>query len=161
MPSHPAPTLPAHDADREALVRELSIQAMTALRALQHEARRAFEPLGLRPSQVLVLELIHRGLDQPKVLAESLDTVQSAVTAILNDLQEHGLIDRAPDPGDRRRVRVWATEAGQQALARAGRVWMLAAEASLADVAIEDLRATARVVRVLTSGGPPVREGPP
>jgi DNA-binding MarR family transcriptional regulator len=154
MPSHPVPATTAPDAEREALVRELSVQAMTALRALQHEARRAFEPLGLRPSQVLVLELIHRGLDQPKLLAESLDTVQSAVTAILNDLQEHGLVDRAPDPEDRRRVRVRATEAGQEALTRAGRVWMLAAEASLADVAIDDLRATARVVRVLTGAEP-------
>jgi DNA-binding MarR family transcriptional regulator len=154
MPAHPATTAAARDAERESLVRELSVQAMTALRALQHEARRAFEPLGLRPSQVLVLELIHRGLDQPKLLAESLDTVQSAVTAILNDLQEHGLVDRAPDPEDRRRVRVRATEAGQEALTRAGRVWMLAAEASLADVAIDDLRATARVVRVLTGAEP-------
>jgi DNA-binding MarR family transcriptional regulator len=151
----PAPiTAAASDADRETLVRELSMHAITALRALQHEAQRAFEPLGLRPSQVLVLEMIQRGLDQPKLLADGLGTVQSAVTAVLNELQEVGLIDRSTDPEDRRRVRVSVTDHGRDMLGQAGQVWLQSAEAILADVGLEDLRATARVVRALTGETP-------
>jgi len=138
--------------ERHALVRELSLHAMQALRAVQHEAQRAFEPLGLRPSQVLVLDMIQRGLDQPKVLAANLETVQSAVTALLNELQALDLIDRTTDPDDRRRARLRVTDEGRRTLARAGEVWLAAAERWLTEVGLDDLRATARVVRVLTSG---------
>jgi DNA-binding MarR family transcriptional regulator len=156
MPTSLPATTPAAatDADREALVRELSMHAMSALRALQHQAQRVFEPLGLRPSQVLVLEMIQRGLDQPKLLADALDTVQSAVTAVLNELQDGGLIDRSTDPDDRRRVRVSVTAHGQRTLAQAGQAWLRAAEATLADVGLDDLRAAARVVRALTRETP-------
>lgn len=147
-------TTAATDADREALVRELSMHAITALRALQHEAQRAFEPIGLRPSQVLVLEMIQRGLDQPKLLADGLGTVQSAVTAVLNELQDVGLIDRSTDPDDRRRVRVSVTDHGRGMLAQAGQVWLQAAEATLAGVGVDDLRAATRVVRALTGETP-------
>ena len=156
MPTPPPVATPAApDTDREALVRELSMHAMTALRALRHEAQRVFEPLGLRPSQVLVLEMIHRGLDQPKLLSDDLGTVQSAVTAVLNELQDVGLIDRSTDPADRRRVRLRVTERGQVMLAQAGQAWLQAADATLAGVGLDDLRATARVVRALTGGATP------
>jgi DNA-binding MarR family transcriptional regulator len=154
MPSAPPPPVrPAadHDAlDRDALVRELSLHAMTALRAAQQEAQRAFEPLGLRPSHVVVLEMIHRGIDQPKLLAAHLETVQSAVTAVLNELQTRDLITRATDPEDRRRVRLRVTDHGLATLARVGEAWLAATERWLADADVDDLRATARVVRVLT-----------
>jgi DNA-binding MarR family transcriptional regulator len=150
-PTSTAAPASTHD-EREALVRDLSLHAMAALRAVQHEAQRAFEPLGLRPSQVLVLEMIHRGVDQPKLLAEQLETVQSAVTALLNELEGRGLIARATDPDDRRRVRLRVTDDGLRMLARVGEVWLAAAERWLTEVGIDDLRATARVVRVLTHG---------
>jgi DNA-binding MarR family transcriptional regulator len=149
MPSAPAPHEPP-PIDRDALVRELSLHAMTALRAVQQEAQRAFEPLGLRPTQVLVLEMIHRGVDQPKLLAAHLETVQSAVTAVLNELQGRDLIARTTDPDDRRRVRLRPTEHGLATLARVGEAWLAATERWLADADLEDLRATARVVGVLT-----------
>jgi len=149
MPS--APTNPEPNrGERDDLVLELSLHAMTALRAVQHEAQRAFEPLGLRPSQVIVLEMIHRGLDQPKLLAASLETVQSAVTAVLNELHARGLIDRTIDLEDRRRVRLRVTEAGRHALALVGEAWLAASRRWLADVDLDDLRATSRVVRILT-----------
>jgi len=151
-PTPEAPRTPDHD-ERAALVRELSLHAMSALRAVQHEAQRAFEPLGLRPSQVLVLEMIHRGIDQPKLLAEHLETVQSAVSAVLGDLQGGGLVARSPDPDDRRRARLQVTTAGRATLARAAEVWLAATERRLAEVDLDDLRATARIVRSLLPSG--------
>jgi len=147
--------IPATDADeRAAIVRELAMHAMAALRAVQHLAQRAFEPLGLSPSQVLVLLMIHRGIDQPKHLAEQLETVQSAVSAVLRELQGRGLIARATDPADRRRVHLQVSEAGLATLERAGEVWLATTEQRLAEVDLADLRATSRVVRLLTQTGP-------
>lgn len=143
------------DAERAAIVRGLSLHAMAALRALQHLAQRAFEPLGLSPSQVVVLLMIQRGIDQPKVLAEQLETVQSAVSALLRELQGRGLIARAVDANDRRRVHLRVTAAGLATLERAGEVWLATAEQRLADVPLDDLRATSRVVDLLTRTGQP------
>ncbi len=141
-------------AERAVIVRELALHAMAALRAVQHLAQRAFEPLGLSPSQVLVLLMIHRGIDQPKVLAEQLETVQSAVSAVLRELQGRGLIARATDPADRRRVHLQVSDAGLATLERAGEVWLATAEQRLAEVDLADLKATSRVIRLLTQTGP-------
>jgi DNA-binding MarR family transcriptional regulator len=152
----PLDVTPASDADERAtLVRELALHAMAALRALQHLAQRAFEPLGLSPSQVLVLLMIQRGVDQPKALAEQLETVQSAVSAVLRELQDRDLVARAVDPSDRRRVHLQVTDAGLATLERAGEVWLASAEDRLSAVPLDDLRATSRVVDLLTRTGHP------
>jgi DNA-binding MarR family transcriptional regulator len=98
--------------------------------------------------------MIHRGIDQPKHLAEQLETVQSAVSAVLRELQGRGLIARATDPADRRRVHLQVSEAGLATLERAGEVWLATTEQRLAEVDLSDLRATFRVVRLLTQAGP-------
>jgi hypothetical protein len=144
MPTPPPVATPAApDTDREALVRELSMHAMTALRALRHEAQRVFEPLGLRPSQVLVLEMIHRGLDQPKLLAEDLghgperrDRHPQRAAGRRPDRPQHR--SRRPPPRARARHR-----ARPGMLAQAGQAWLQAAEATLAGVGLDDLQATA------------------
>jgi DNA-binding MarR family transcriptional regulator len=150
-PPHATPATDA--AERAVIVRELALHAMAALRAVQHLAQRAFEPLGLSPSQVLVLLMIHRGIDQPKHLAEQLETVQSAVSAVLRELQGRGLIARAVDPADRRRAHLQVSDAGLATLERAGEVWLATTEQRLADVDLADLRATSRVIRLLTQTG--------
>ena len=74
--------MPQPPADpRDALVLELSSQLLPFAHALRHAAERVFAPLGLRPSRVLVLELIHRGVDRPKVLAEVLETIKSPLAS--------------------------------------------------------------------------------
>ena len=153
-PAHPPPDTEPQDA-RGRLVRSMALEAMAALRAVQHLAQRAFEPLGLSPAQVLTLVMIHKGIDQPKLLAQQLETVQSAVSALLGELQGRGLVDRAPDPADRRRVRLQVTHAGEAMLARAAQQWLVATEHRLAGIQLADLEATARVVRQLTQGGGP------
>jgi DNA-binding MarR family transcriptional regulator len=130
---------------RDALVLELSSQLLPFAHALRHAAERVFAPIGLRTSRVLVLELIHRGVDQPKALAEVLETVPSAVTAILADLESRGLIERTTDPEDRRRVRLRLSAAGEATYARLGAAWLEAGRAYLEGVDLDDLHAVARV----------------
>ncbi|MFT3859922.1 MarR family winged helix-turn-helix transcriptional regulator [Micropruina sp.] len=44
--------------------------------------------------------------------ARHLDRAQSVVSDIVTQLEGHGLLEREPDPEDRRRTLVWLTEAG-------------------------------------------------
>jgi len=154
-PAPHAGPLRAANGERSELVRSLALESVGALRAVQHLAQRAFEPIGLSPSQVLVLLMIHKGVDQPKRLAQQLDTVQSAVSALLGELQGRGLIDRAADPADRRRARLQLTPSGEETLSGAAAHWFAATEDRLAGVSLADLQATARVMRLLMEGAAP------
>ena len=147
------PTPPPHD-PRDALVLELSSQLLPFAHALRHAAERVFAPLGLRTSRVLVLELIHRGVDRPKALAEVLETVPSAVTAILADLETKGLIERTTDPADRRRARLHLSAEGEATYARLGATWLAAGRAYLEGVELDDLQALARVVALVARRTP-------
>jgi DNA-binding MarR family transcriptional regulator len=147
------PTTPPPPDPRDALVLELSGHLLPFMRALQHAAARVFAPLDLRPSQVLVLELIQRGVDRPKALAEALETVPSAVTATLAELERAALLERQVDPTDRRRVRLRLTAAGRERYAELGRLWLDAGRRYLDGVDLEDLRAVARIVGVVAQRG--------
>ena len=48
--------------------------------------------------------------------ARHLDRAQSVVSDIVTQLEGHGLLEREPDPDDRRRTLVWLTEAGMNHL---------------------------------------------
>ncbi len=48
--------------------------------------------------------------------ARHLDRAQSVVSDIVTQLEGHGLLEREPDPDDRRRTLVWLTEAGMNRL---------------------------------------------
>lgn len=103
--------------------------------------------------QVLALELIARGVDRPKALAEGLETLQSAVSSLLADLEGRELILRHPDPNDRRVTRLQLTAAGSAQLQAVGEAWLRATEAHLGDIDPSDLEAIARVMRRLTQTG--------
>ncbi|MGK5631266.1 MarR family winged helix-turn-helix transcriptional regulator [Streptomyces sp. URMC 123] len=51
-------------------------------------------------------------------LGRSLSIDPKDMVAILNDLQDDGLITRAPDPGDRRKNAIALSESGERRLAR-------------------------------------------
>lgn len=138
---------------RSALIQDLALQAIGTLRGVQHIAQRAFEPIGLSLMQVVVLEMIARGIDHPKALAENLETVQSAVSARLAELEARALISRRPDPDDRRVARLAITDTGRSTLEEVGRTWVSETESRLADVDTADLHALARVMRLLTQAG--------
>lgn len=86
----------------------------------------AAHPPGKRPpiSRINELERVkdmtlaylqrHDGRATPKELAGEFDVSSARVTRILGDLESEGLIVRSCDAGDRRRVIVEITPAGQQ-----------------------------------------------
>ena len=83
-----------------------------------------FAPLGLNVLRALVLGLIERdGVRHPSALAEALELAPPAVSHLLTELEERGLITRSLDPEDRRRVRLELTPAGREALGRATEAW--------------------------------------
>jgi DNA-binding MarR family transcriptional regulator len=65
--------------------------------------------------------LTHLALSGPLTVGEAavhLNRAQSVVSEIVDGLQRKDLLEREPDPADRRRTLVWLTPAGQEALRR-------------------------------------------
>src|SRR4051794_34757748 len=62
----------------------------------------------------------------PAALATRLGISRSSVTALVDRLERAALVERQPDPADRRRLRLTLTEGGRDAVQRA-RGWSLEA----------------------------------
>lgn len=147
MATQPHPT--HHDDDVVTALAALTLPLMWSLR---QRARQVFEPLGLRPTRVLLMELVDRGVDRPSQIAEVLEAVPPAVTAIVNELMDKGLLSRQTDPADRRRVHLRLTPAGQRALHDLRDAWTEASRHDLARLDRDDLRAMLRVFTTLLEG---------
>jgi DNA-binding MarR family transcriptional regulator len=78
----------------------------------------SLEPFGLSFGDFDVLNTLRRSGDEqgtnPSDLAQASLITSGAMTARLDRLERAGLIRRAPDPTDRRAVRVHLTEEGEQ-----------------------------------------------
>lgn len=69
--------------------------------------------------------LQHLAMTGPLTIGEAaqhLGRAQSVVSEIVTHLQTQGLLEREPDPGDRRRTLVWLTDHGFQRLHADGEV---------------------------------------
>ncbi len=69
-------------------------------------------------SRAVLLHLAHTGPLTVGEAAKHLDRAQSVVSDIVTQLESKGLLEREPDPTDRRRTLVWLTPAGFTALER-------------------------------------------
>jgi len=87
------------------------------LRAAEFAARDLSRTTGLTPSQVVVLQIITReGEPGVGAIAEAARLSQATVTALLDKLEDRGLVRRRRDQQDRRRVFVESTPAGRSLL---------------------------------------------
>lgn len=79
--------------------------------------------LGLAPPHAGILRILAASpaLSQ-RALAERLDTPPSRLVALLDELEERGLLARRDDPEDRRSYALHLSEKGRQALEQVGRV---------------------------------------
>ncbi|MBB2892877.1 MarR family winged helix-turn-helix transcriptional regulator [Flexivirga oryzae] len=94
----------------------LSHLVMHAARALRRSSRSELEPFGLTPSQGRALGVVARyGATPPRLgdIAARLDIAPRSATEVVDDLQERGLVERAPDPADRRAVTIRLTDEGR------------------------------------------------
>lgn len=79
--------------------------------------------LGLAPADAGILRLLRiaAGLSQQE-LAAKLQIHPSRMVAIVDNLENRGLVERRPNPDDRRVYSLYPTQAGGEALEKIGRV---------------------------------------
>ncbi len=153
MPQTPAVSTNAStDPERDEIVARLSALSLPLMWSLRQRAMQVYEPLGVRPTRVLLMELVDRGIDRPSHIAEVLEAVPPAVTAMMNELMEKGWLARERDANDRRRVHLRLTEDGREALTAFRHAWDQAGRADIEGVATADLRTVLQVFEALLGG---------
>ena len=93
---------------------ELGDLVMRVARTQRRRFREVLAPWDLSPHHARALMVIC-GRDGVRLsdLAEGLRIAPRSATEVADALQERGLIERSPDPGDRRAVLLRATDAGR------------------------------------------------
>jgi DNA-binding MarR family transcriptional regulator len=82
-------------------------------RTLRHRHKEALEPLHVAPSHGRALSvLLRHGPMRPGALAEHLRIAPRSATEVVDDLQQRGLVERTPDPADRRATLLTLTASG-------------------------------------------------
>jgi DNA-binding MarR family transcriptional regulator len=83
----------------------------------------ALAPLEIGPREFLLLRFVAASEGQSQqALAERLDVPASRMVALVDHLEEQGLLERRPDPGDRRVRGLYLTRKGRKTLERAAKV---------------------------------------
>ncbi|MHC1560866.1 MarR family winged helix-turn-helix transcriptional regulator [Actinomycetospora sp. C-140] len=102
-----------HDAPDDE--RSLADAFWIVARRLRHQSREALAPYGVSRSQLRALDvLLHHGALRPSELAEHLRIAPRSATEVVDALEERGLVERRPDPADRRARQVTATPTGAE-----------------------------------------------
>ena len=100
------------------LAEEVADLLHTTTRQLRHQARHDLGPIGITPAQWRALRTIAHGDHPPRMgeLADRLGIARRSATAVVDELEDRGLVARQADPGDRRSVAVALTAAGRALL---------------------------------------------
>ena len=86
-------------------------------RGTRRQMEQAIAPTGLRPTELLALQhLRERGPSAQQALAELIGIDATNLVAVLNSLEDGGLIDRRRDRADRRRAIIALSPQGEQLL---------------------------------------------
>ena len=112
IPVTPHAHPPAHPGD------ELFWLLRRALHTMRRDVR---EQVDLTPSRHRLLRVVAREPEPQRqtALAAALDVVPRSVTSLVDDLERAGLVERRPDPTDRRATLVAVTDQGRAVLAEA------------------------------------------
>ncbi|MEU9086434.1 MarR family transcriptional regulator [Streptomyces sp. NPDC048357] len=116
--------------------RLLAEQLLRLTRRLHRIQKRHMEPLGITPAQSRLLRLVshYEGEQPPRMadLAARLEVVPRAVTTLVDGLEAADCVRRAPDPANRRVIRIELTDTGRATLRRLRNARTDAAEEILA-----------------------------
>jgi MarR family transcriptional regulator, organic hydroperoxide resistance regulator len=83
-------------------------------------------------------------------LARAADLNPATITAMLDSLARDGIIERHPDPGDRRVILVSLTEAGQDLMAERRERWFALWDEHVGDLSPEERAFAVDVIRRVT-----------
>jgi DNA-binding MarR family transcriptional regulator len=120
-PEHPGhPGHPGHPADAPHPGDELFWLLRRALHTMRRDVR---EQVDLTPSRHRLLRVVARAAEPQRqtALAAALDVVPRSITSLVDDLEHAGLVERQPDPTDRRATLVALTDEGRAVLTEADR----------------------------------------
>lgn len=128
--------------------REIAFRVMDVARMLRTYADQRARQFGISRAQWVVLVRLDRseGLKQSE-LADILDLQPISLTRLLDRLAENGLIERRPDPNDRRANRLYLMPAARPLLAKLAELGQ-----DLMEIVLEGLEPDARE-RLLTDLG--------
>ena len=86
---------------------------------LRHLSREVAAPFGVTPSQSRAVGVLRRhGQMRLSALSEHLRIAPRSATEVVDALEDRGLVERAPDPDDRRATLVRLTAAGDDLASR-------------------------------------------
>jgi DNA-binding MarR family transcriptional regulator len=117
----------------------------------------ALAPLGISGREAAVL----RAIDEPHALSQGeiarrMDVDRTTMVALIDDLQDKGLVQRRQDPGDRRKNVVELTDAGRDTVHRAASVAAQAEREFLSPLPADEATRFRRSLRLLLGGSPGV-----
>ncbi|MDP9457078.1 MAG: MarR family transcriptional regulator [Actinobacteria bacterium] len=119
--------------------------------------------LNLRDYAVLIAAERAVGAGAPRTqlaLSQAVRLDKSTMVVALDSLEGRGLVERKPDPGDRRARIVEPTDAGRELLARAEGMVTDVEDRVLADLDDEERRVLRGLLRRLVTGGVPPDDDP-
>ncbi len=91
----------------------LSEAFMSVARQLRGTSQATLAPWDITPAQLRALRVLaHRGTQRMSVLSEHLHIAARSTTEVVDALESRGLVERRPDPGDRRATLAELTEHG-------------------------------------------------
>ncbi|MER6395603.1 MarR family transcriptional regulator [Kitasatospora sp. NPDC001603] len=163
----------AQDAAAQDTTAELADAMTRAIKRIRRLTSERLEPFGITPGQGRALRtLAHApGCELPDRamrlgdLAERLHIAPRSATTVVDALEEAGLVERTPDPADRRAVRIVLTTAGRSAVERIGQVRHEVAQEYFGPINPADQDALLRALRSAESAYaatmPPRRTAPP
>ena len=129
---------------------ELGDLLMRVARTQRRRWRDALAPWDLSPHQARALGVVvERDGVRLSDLAESLRIAPRSVTEVADGLQARGLVERTPDPGDRRAVILRPTAEGRRVRAEVGRARVAANEDLLSRLPADDRATLARLLGAL------------
>ncbi|MGQ9475132.1 MAG: MarR family winged helix-turn-helix transcriptional regulator [Actinomycetota bacterium] len=109
--------------------------------------------------QFRVLDMIWNHIDKPAQIARMLGITPSAVTSLLERLEERGLLQRTPGPVDRRRVKLVLTPMGERLVRKVNARRKKYLEAVLERMNSEARRGLERSLREFVSAYMRMKEG--
>ena len=129
---------------------ELGDLLMRVARTQRRRWRDALAPWDLSPHQARALGVVvERDGVRLSDLAESLHIAPRSVTEVADGLQARGLVERTPDPGDRRAVILRPTAEGRRVRAEVARARAAANEDLLSRLTADDRATLARLLGAL------------